>query len=147
MVVSRRDVNSPDRIDIEVRSDTDETNRHGVEMTDAYLTENKLRNEVIEAMRQRGLRHAVVVSRGTLAAELDGVSKVVDHARQSLDFHIDLVPVEAIEHWLSFPGYGKSLGGEYLNELGSELDRLSTPSMRRCWLEVLNRYCQRSLGR
>ena len=27
MVVSRRDVNSPDRIDIEVRSDTDETNR------------------------------------------------------------------------------------------------------------------------
>lgn len=147
MVVSRRDVNSPDRIDIEVRSDTDETNRHGVEVTDAYLTENKLRNEVIEAMRQRGLRHAVVVSRGTLAAELDGVSKVVDHARQSLDFHIDLVPVEAIEHWLSFPGYGKSLGGEYLNELGSELDRLSTPSMRRCWLEVLNRYCQRSLGR
>ena len=85
--------------------------------------------------------------RATLAAELDGVSKVVDHARQSLDFHIDLVPVEAIEHWLSFPGYGKSLGGEYLNELGSELDRLSTPSMRRCWLEVLNRYCQRSLGR
>ena len=147
MVVSRRDVNSPDRIDIEVRSDTDETNRHGVEVTDAYLTENKLRNEVIEAMRQRGLRHAVVVSRGTLAAELDGVSKVVDHARQSLDFHIDLVPVEAIEHWLSFPGYGKSLGGEYLNELGSELERLSTPSMRRCWLEVLNRYCQRSLGR
>ena len=145
MIVNRGDINSPDRIDIEVQSENDETNRHGVEVTDSYLTENKLRNEVIEAMRQRGLRHAVVVSRGILTAELDGVSKVVDHARQNLDFHIDLVTVEAIEHWLSFPGYGKPLGGEYLNELGAELDRLSTPSMRRCWLDVLNRYCQRSL--
>ena len=146
MIVNRGDINSPDRIDIEVQSENDETNRHGVEVTDSYLTENKLRNEVIEAMRQRGLRHAVVVSRGILTAELDGVSKVVDHARQNLDFHIDLVTVEAIEHWLSFPGYGKPLGGEYLNELGAELDRLSTPSMRRCWLDVLNRYCQQSLS-
>ena len=146
MIVNRGDINSPDRIDIEVQSENDETNRHGVEVTDSYLTENKLRNEVIEAMRQRGLRHAVVVSRGILTTELDGVSKVVDHARQNLDFHIDLVTVEAIEHWLSFPGYGKPLGGEYLNELGAELDRLSTPSMRRCWLDVLNRYCQQSLS-
>ena len=46
-----------------------------------------------------------------------------------------------IEHWLNFPGYGYLLGGEYIDELGGELDRLSTPSMRRCWLNVLEDYC------
>ncbi|SPT55314.1 hypothetical protein [Schaalia odontolytica] len=141
LCVNRGDVNSPDPIDIEIISESDPNNRHGVEVTDNYLTANKLRNEVIEAMKKKGLSRAVVVSRGVNKAEFDGVDKLIRHSRQNLNYFIDLVSIDVIEHWLNFPGYGYLLGGEYINELGDELDRLSTPSMRRCWLNVLEDYC------
>ena len=141
LCVNRGDVNSPDPIDIEIISKSDPNNRHGVEVTDNFLTANKLRNEVIEAMKKKGLSRAVVVSRGVSDAEFDGVDKLIRHSRQNLNYYIDLVSIDVIEHWLNFPGYGHLLGGEYINELGDELDRLSTPSMRRCWLNVLEDYC------
>lgn len=141
LCVNRGDVNSPDPIDIEIVSESNPNNRHGVEVTDNYLTANKLRNEVIEAMKKKGLSRAVVVSRGVSDAEFDGVDKLIRHSRQNLNYYIDLVSVDVIEHWLNFPGYGYLLGGEYIDELGGELDRLSTPSMRRCWLNVLEDYC------
>lgn len=137
--VERRDINSPDPIDVLISS-ADGSVNSGIEVTDDLITLGKLEHEVVPAMLRLGLDRAMVVSRGMLAGEATAIEAYVARALTHFQQRIDLETVEVIESWLSFPGSNKSLATDFLWGVGIELDQYSGTDNRRAWHSVLTDY-------
>lgn len=137
--VERRDINSPDPIDVVIKTDDGEVNS-GIEVTENPITLAKIQHEVVPAMLSLGLDRATVVSRGVLDAEKDAIDDYVARAYTHFEQRIDLVTVDIIESWLSFPGTPRSLATDFLWGVGDELDALSNNGNRRAWFDVLTAY-------
>lgn len=141
-VTRRRDVNSPDPIDVVITSKRDETVRSGIEVTDAPIQLSKIQHEVVPAMLKLGLDRAVIVSRGVPAdseSEIENyLSKVFTHNGQQ----IDIKTIDVIETWLSFPGTPHDLATKFLWGIGDELDKYSSAENRHAWFEVLSDYVE-----
>ena len=134
--VERRDINSPDPIDVVFLS-AEGTPVSGIEVTDEYIGVSKLEHEVIPAMLTLGLSHALVVSRGVATEQISEVSDFLGRAFSRFEQRIDLATVEVIEDWLSFPGADPDLATQYLWGVGDELDEFSKDANRRAWYDVL----------
>lgn len=137
--VERRDITSPDPIDILITS-PDGVLNSGIEVTDTYISLAKLQHEVIDAMLRLGLDRAVVVSRGVLPAEAMEIDSMVTRAYTHFQQRIDLVTIDSIEAWLSFPATPRDLAIDFLWGLGEELDKHSNQGNRRAWWTVLTNY-------
>ena len=136
----RRDINSPDPIDVVITSDTDKTINSGIEVTDAPIKLSKIQHEVVPAMMRLGLDRAMVVSRGIPADSESEIEKYLVKAYNNFDERIDLTTIDVIESWLSFPGTPRDLATDFLWGIGDELDHYSKTANRRAWFNVLTDY-------
>lgn len=137
--VERRDINSPDPIDVVIKTDDGHVNS-GIEVTENQITLSKIEHEVVPAMLSLGLDRATVVSRGIPDSERDAIESYIARAYTHFEQRIDLVTVDVIESWLNFPGTPRSLATDFLWGVGEELDALSNNGNRRAWFDVLNDY-------
>lgn len=140
--VKRRDINSPDPIDVVITSETDDSVRSGIEITDAPIKLSKIQHEVVPAMLKLGLDRATVISRGTPDNSQSEIDKYLGRAFTRFGHRIDLATVEVIETWLSFPGTPRDLATDFLWGIGVELDRYSKADNRRAWFNVLTDYSE-----
>lgn len=134
--VTRRDINSPDPIDIVIKS-KEHAHKSGIEVTDNRITQAKLQHEVYDAMLKEGLDSAMVVSAGIKEGEEEEIAEYVNHMHTHLEMRIDLVTIDVIEAWLSFPGTPPELSTNFLWGIGEELDRFSKDETRRAWFNTL----------
>lgn len=137
--VVRRDINSPDPIDVLISS-ADGSVRSGIEVTDDQISLSKIEHEVVPAMLRLGLDRATVVSRGIPSSEISAIEAYITRAFTHFQQRIDLETVDVIESWLSFPGSSKSLATDFLWGVGLELDEYSGNENRRAWFDVLAEY-------
>jgi hypothetical protein len=137
ITVERRDTNSPDPIDVLVKGDYVDS---GIEVTDEPITLGKLQHEVVPAMLQHGLSHAVVVSRPPAAAEVNDIRAYLETIYRQFEQRIDLLTVDDIEKWLALPGLPGDAASKFVWEIGPELDRYSATETRRAWHAVLQAY-------
>lgn len=140
--VERRDINSPDPIDVLLTSSGADGVRSGIEVTDTKITLSKIQHEVVKAMLDLGLDRATVVSRGVSATDADEIEAYVRRANTHFQQQIDLVTIEIIESWLSFPGTPRTLATDFLWGIGDELDRFSKRGNRLAWFDVLRLYAE-----
>lgn len=139
VTVERRDINSPDPIDVLITSENGDV-RSGIEVTENQISLSKIQHEVVKAMLTLGLDRAIVVSRGVSEAERAAIDDYIARAHTHFGQQIDLVTVDVIESWLSFPGTPRSLATEFLWGVGDELDALSNNGNRQAWFDVLDAY-------
>jgi hypothetical protein len=137
--VIRGDTNSPDAIDILIKSQRAELDS-GIEVTDEFISLAKLQHEVLPAMLKHGLGRATVVSRGVKSAERDEISRWLRKVFVTTGQRIDLATVGDIETWLSFPGTPDTLATEFLRETSRELDAFSGSPNRRAWYDTLTAF-------
>jgi hypothetical protein len=137
ITVERRDTNSPDAIDVLLSGDRVAS---GIEVTDDAISLAKLQHEVVPAMLQHGLSHAVVVARPPADDEIDAISEYLITIFVRFGQRVDLLTVGDIEKWLSMPGLPAEVPSYFLWEIGPELDRHSAAETRRAWLAVLEGY-------
>lgn len=138
----RRDINSPDPIDVVITSEIDDTVKSGIEVTDAPIKLSKIQHEVVPAMLKLGLDRATVVSRGTPIDSESEIDKYLIRAFTHFGHRIDLATVDIIETWLSFPGAPRDLATDFLWDVGEELDQYSKADNRRAWFNVLIDYAE-----
>ena len=138
----RRDINSPDPIDVIITSEMDETVKSGIEVTDLPISLSKIQHEVVPAMLKLGLDRATVVSRGIPDESAEEIEKYVVRAYTHFQQRIDLTTIDVIEDWLSFPGTPRDLATNFLWGVGKELDQYSKTSNRRAWFNVLTDYAE-----
>lgn len=136
----RRDINSPDPIDVVISSEIDETVRSGIEVTDAPISLSKIEHEVVPAMLELGLDRATVVSQGTPDDSAEEIERYIERAYTLFQQRIDLATIDVIEAWLTFPGTPRDLATEFLWGIGVELDQYSKVGNRRAWFKVLSDY-------
>lgn len=139
VLVERGDINSPDAIDILITSE-DGVVRSGIEVTDELIGLAKLEHEVLPAMLKHGLDRATVISRGVDPANTVEIDRLVKSVFLKFGQRIDLLEIEAIETWLSFPAATSDLSTLFLWEVGAELDTYSADATRRAWYDVLTEY-------
>ena len=137
--VTRRDINSPDPIDVLISS-SDGAVSSGIEVTDEQITLRKIEHEVVPAMLRLGLDRATVVSRGVARGEVSAIEAYVKRAFTHFQQRIDLETVDVIESWLSFPGSDRALATDFLWGVGVELDSYSGNENRQAWFRVLTEY-------
>lgn len=138
-MVTRSDINSPDPIDVVMRTQDGEVNA-GIEITDEQITLGKLEHEVVPAMLKLGLDRATVVSRGVASSEASSIEAFVIRAHTHFEQRIDLVTVDVVEAWLTFPGTPRDIATDFLWTVGEELDAYSNNGNRRAWFDVLTDY-------
>lgn len=138
----RRDINSPDPIDVVITSETDDTVKSGIEVTDVPIKLSKIQHEVVPAMLKLGLDRATVVSRGTPIDSESEIDKYLVRAFTHFGHRIDLTTIDVIETWLSFPGTPRDLATDFLWGIGEELDQYSKAENRRAWFNVLTDYAE-----
>ena len=141
--VRRRDINSPDPIDV-LLVGSDGVPVSGIEVTDEFITVGKLEHEVVPAMLRLGLDRATVVSRGIAAGEAQEIEDFTSRAFARFEQRIDLVTVEVVEYWLTFPGLERDLATTFLWGIGEELDEFSKDGNRRAWYDVLSAFASLS---
>lgn len=141
-ITHRRDINSPDPIDIVISSAVDETVKSGIEVTDAPISLSKIKLEVVPAMLKLGLDRATVVSRGTPSESAEEIDRYINRAYSHFQQRIDLTTIDVIEAWLSFPGTPRDLATDFLWGIGGELDQHSKADNRRAWFNVLSNYAE-----
>lgn len=136
----RRDINSPDPIDVVITSESDDTVKSGIEVTDVPVKLSKIQHEVVPAMLKLGLDRATVVSRGIPVESKAEIDKYLVRAFIHFGYRIDLATIDVIETWLSFPGTPRDLATDFLWGIGGELDQYSKVENRRAWFNVLSDY-------
>lgn len=140
--VVRSDINSPDPIDIVITTTSDNPVKSGIEVTDAHISLAKIQHEVVPAMLKLGLDRATVVSRGTPSSTEREIEKYLARAFARFQQRIDLVTIDTVESWLSFPGTSRDLATEFLWGVGEELDQYSKNENRRAWFKVLTDFAE-----
>jgi len=143
VAVERRDTNSPDPIDVLLIGATGTT---GIEVTDDAIKLSKLQHEVVPAMLELGLSHAVVVSRPPETSDIENIQEYLSTIYKQFEQRIDLLTVEDIGIWLSMPGLPTNVASNFIWEIGPELDRFSAIETRRAWHAILNQYIDSATG-
>jgi len=139
ITVERRDINSPDPIDI-VLTSSDGDIHSGIEVTDSEVTLAKIQHEVVPAMAKLGLNRATIVGGGIAKGEVHEIKSYIRRAFIGLQLEIKVEDINIIEAWYGFPGNPNSLATELIWGIGNELDEYSSDGNRRAWLNVLNEY-------
>jgi hypothetical protein len=139
--VERRDINSPDPIDVLMKSANGEVSS-GIEVTDDHISLGKIEHEVVPAMLKLGLDRATIVSRGVLPNDEAAIEAYLVRAHTHFEQRIDLVTIDVIHSWLNFPGTPRRLPTDLLWGIGEELDQYSNNGNRRAWFDVLTEYAQ-----